>query len=365
MKKSSESQLLQTGTSSCWRTGHIIETFSGTPREMGREWGRTYRHLIQALFWECMPFHHPHPIEKRLDELAEKAIDKFRRWTPDYLAEMEAAAPECGLTLEQMALRADGFVYQRKNMYQKAEGCFQIGVNMPGIGPIVGSIMDSARVVFAWWRLRPAKGYAHLALTIPGTACSDRGMNEHGLVVSESSTPTPGVDFWDDLLLHTLGTRLVLEQCRTVKEAVALMTSLPVSHAYIFADAEGGLLGLQTSPVGHKVYELENGAVVLANHIRDGELLRKHIQHGYDPLFRNAGSELRVKIALELVEAHKGNRDFDFIRSVLSSHLGHPDSICRDGNAASFIAMPQADAKHIWIAERFPCASPFLKYSVV
>jgi hypothetical protein len=342
-----------------------IDTFSGSPREIGRAWGHAYRHLIQALFWEGNAYHRPHAVEAELDELTERAMAKLRAHAPDYLIEMEAAAGECGLTLQQMVLRADGFVYQRGPHRRPPTACFQVGIQSEPQGPIVGSIMDSARVCFAWWRIRPQRGYAHLALTIPGTAMSGRGMNEAGLVVSESSTPHAGADYEPDLLLHTLATRRVLEECRTVQEAIDLMTALPVSHTYVFADAAGDLRGLQTTPAGHTVYETDDNAIVFANHVRDRDLLAKMIARGYSPEYRNADSELRVSTAEALLRDHDGPRDFDLVKSILSSHIGYPDSICRDDNASTFIGMPVADAQHLYIAERFPCSQPFVKYAVL
>lgn len=343
----------------------MIDTFSGTPRDIGRSWGHAYRHFIQALYWEGNACHHPHPVEPQLNDLAERAIVKLKRYAPGYFAEVEAAAPECGLSVAQLALRMDNFCYARGPLRAPAaQGCFQIGVLSQAQGPVVGSIMDSPRVCFAWWRVRPAGGYAHLALTTPGTATSDRGMNEHGLVVSESSTPNTGADYEPDLLLHPLATRLVLEQCRTVREAVALITALPVSHAYVFADAQGGLLGVQTTPAGYAVYEPGPAGIVLANHIRDAALLAKIAARGYNRDYRNAESELRVSTAEAMIRAHGGDHDTDFVRSVLSSHTGYPDSICRDGNGSTFIAAPVADARGLLIAERFPCAQPFERYAV-
>lgn len=340
-----------------------IDTFAGTPKEIGRAWGRVYRHLIQALYWEGNAYHSPHPVESEIDAFTKRSIEKLQSCFPAYLEEVEAASRECGLSIEQMAMRINGLCYKRGEM-SPDRGCFQIGVISDSLGPIVGSIMDSSRVCFIWWRLRPAQGYAHLSLSIPGTAAADRGMNEHGLVVSESSTPNTGADYEEGLLLHALATRLVLEQCRTVGEAIELMTSLPVSHAYVFADAQGNMAGLQTTPVGHAVYEPEDD-VVLANHVRDPKLLAKMIEHGYDPDYRNANSEKRVQTAVDMLRTATGDHDFEFVRSVLSSHEGYPDSICCDGNATSFIAMPRANKERIWIAERFPCLNPFLEYSVL
>lgn len=345
-----------------------IDTFAGIPEDIGKAWGRRYAPFIQALFWEGNAFHHPHPVEKELDDLADNAVAKLRRWVPAIFTELETASKECGLTVEQLALKADGFVYKRGPMRKKqaaGAGCFQIGALSDTRGPVVGSIMDSPRVCFAWWRINPAHGYKHLALTIPGTACSDRGINEKGLVVSESSTPNTGADYEKDLLLHPLATRLVLEQCSTVEEAVDLMVSLPVSHAYVFADASGNMKGLQTTPAGHTVYEPDrNGVIVLANHIRDSRLHARLVEHGYDPDYRNMNSELRVNIALEMAAAHKGDKDIAFVKSVLTSHQGYPNSICRDGNASTFIGIPAQKPDKLLIAERFPCSNPFHEYAV-
>ncbi len=342
----------------------LIDTFSGSNKEIGRAWGNMWRHWIQAIYFEGNAWHHPHRVESKLNQYEEEALTRVHDNFPGYFIELEEASRASGLTIGQLCLALCDLRLKRGEMNPILNQCFQVGFLSEREGPVLGDIMDSARIVFQWWRIRPEKGFSHLSLTIPGRASACIGMNECGLALGNSSIPFAGADYEPDLLPHTLATRRVLEECSTASEAVQLITSLNVSHSYIFSDASGDLKGVQMTPVGHAVWSAEDSPIILTNHIIDPELQKSAAAHGYDPDFRNPNSEKRLARCKDIIFKHNGVYDEPLVRRILTCHDDYPDSICRDGNATSMIAKSAHEPGRLQIAERFPCQQGFHEYEI-
>lgn len=112
-------------------------------------------------------------------------------------------------------------------------------------------------VVFA----APEQGYPTVVMTrgLPGLAASD-GMNAAGLALGLASVRNVGYTWAEPALPSNVAYRLVLEQCATVEEAIALLRSVPVgfvnpapeqliSHI-LLADRSGDSAVLEFLPQG-------------------------------------------------------------------------------------------------------------------
>jgi len=341
----------------------LIENFAGSFREIGLQKGRTYRHLIRNLFYEGYFEHHPHGIERVKKAYIESHLEVLERYAPEYIEELKGTSEGCMLDFDELILMSIYWQQFRGPMFQPPDSCFSIGV-LDGEGlPILGSIWDSPRINIVWCRTAPEGRFSHLCLTIPGTPFSERGINEKGLVVSGSSISAGGFSAEHPLLQHSIGQRLVLEKCATVEEAMDFLKTLPVVTTYIAADAEGGLAGIQITRAGYEIYRPEGDFLILANHIASDELVQKTKAAGFyeEP---NANSLKRVATAEKMAAGAERPLNIDFIKKVLTSHEGYPDSICRDGNGSTMIASPARDRGTILAAERFPCRSPLERIGV-
>ncbi|WP_144932760.1 C45 family peptidase [Paenibacillus sp. 32O-W] len=93
------------------------------------------------------------------------------------------------------------------------------------------------------------------------------GMNEHGLAVAITLVPSPlrqpSVHFY-------FATRYVLEHCRTVDEAVRVLSGFPASLCcnYLLADPTGGMAVVEASPERIRVRRPEAGgnSLICTNH---------------------------------------------------------------------------------------------------
>jgi predicted choloylglycine hydrolase len=125
---------------------------------------------------------------------------------------------------------------------------------------------------FTLYRTYPVNGLAHIGCCYDMLVGREDGLNEAGLAIAVAGvqghyTSRPGV--WDHIPV-----RAVLEQCRTVDEAVPVIKSLPHvwTKNFLVADAGGAIAAVEAGQEGVATVRLGRGFGAIANHFVTQEM---------------------------------------------------------------------------------------------
>lgn len=132
------------------------------------------------------------------------------------------------------------------------------------------NVADKASVLFI---VHPKDGYAFASVAWPGMVGVLSGMNEHGLALCNMEVDRDGRK--PDAMPYTLLYRTVLEKCKTVSEAVALLEKTPRQSAnnLMLMDASGDRAVAEITPEAVTVRRApETQALISTNHQRGGDL---------------------------------------------------------------------------------------------
>jgi predicted choloylglycine hydrolase len=162
--------------------------------------------------------------------------------------------------------------------------------------------------------VRPESKFAFASVSFPGCFGVISGMNEHGLAIAlhEVRQAADGATrFNADGVPTLLALRQVLEECRTVEEAKALLTKLPRTTMYNLAlcDPSGGaVLEVTTKNV---ILRTGDGVNACTNHFRSKELCTDKSCQRFDALMRQENGQYTVdKVFARLDSANQGERTF-------------------------------------------------------
>ncbi|MFW5692531.1 MAG: C45 family autoproteolytic acyltransferase/hydrolase [Chloroflexota bacterium] len=230
-------------------------TLRGTPAQMGAQHG-----ALMAQVNVQLP-----PTNPQIMAFAEACEQLAVQHTPRLVAEMRAFAEAAQLsydTLKSMMLAMP----VQQNMpscsvaavmpERSADGKVMIGRNYDFT---YGISWDAATMYTTY----PAEGHAHIGNSDIWIGRED-GLNDSGLFVALSATflpgAQPGIPFWFIV-------RHLLENCTTVEEALAWITSIPHSQSrnYMLADPRKAVV-VEASIEGLYVREPEDGILVMTNH---------------------------------------------------------------------------------------------------
>jgi isopenicillin-N N-acyltransferase-like protein len=138
----------------------------------------------------------------------------------------------------------------------------------------------------------PDHRYAFAAVSWPGLIGVLSGMNEHGLCLANMEVNRHLR--WPSAMPYTLLYRSVLEQCRTVDEAIALLQKTPrqSSNNLMLMDATGDRAVVEITPEHVNVRRSDNEhALISTNHQRDQDVQTRGLCWRYDALHDMSESE--------------------------------------------------------------------------
>ncbi len=289
---------------------------------------------------------------------------RFAPWLEDELRGIaEGSGVEYG-RIERLNLRVWNSVPRGKH---SPSACTSIGMQTADAGIIVGGTWMIRVSVTACARL-PQNGLAHVMITLVGAAWGHNGMNAAGSSVAQSSLggyapelPRPDTAVY---LRGSLGTRLLLEHCRDVPSALALLRKIRPESSYVLGDAAGKLVACQClgglEPVVQDA-DAHGGMVFSTNHIHMPELLERLSQTGCQP---DIAEHSAVRFAAVARARDQLPRTLAAFQAILRSHDGYPHSVCRDGTAFSTFCLPQRMPTVFNLADRPPCRNAFYEYPI-
>jgi predicted choloylglycine hydrolase len=225
--------------------------------------------------------------------------------SPEHREEILALADASGLD-HRTALLANCFLDMSETVAcstvsfpasASPDGVARMGRNLdfPGL-----QILDSMSAVLIF---HPADGrYQFAAITWPGLAGVLSGMNEHGLVLCNMEvTRSPRLP---SAMPYALLYRTVLERCRDVDEAVALLQNTPRQSAnnLMLMDAAGKRAVIELTPEAVTVrHGADDAALISTNHQRGQDTESPGRCERYDYLHATSAEEFG-KIGVEQIE---------------------------------------------------------------
>lgn len=191
---------------------------------------------------------------------------------PHHRAEIDALAEAAGVPAGRMLL-ANSFLDLLPSVgcatialpgAASADGVPRLGRNLDF--PSLDVAEDQSLVVV----VRPAGRHAFAAVTWPGLVGVLSGMNEHGLTLANMEVARPLR--LPDAMPYAILYRTLLEECRTVDEAIALLEKekRQTANNLMLMDASGGRAVVEITPAGIRVRRAAATAPLVAtNHHRE------------------------------------------------------------------------------------------------
>lgn len=328
-------------------------TLRGTYSEMGTELGKLLRENNYRL----------PPMAKGRAEMAKGCEQALEEHAPTLLEELNAMVEAGGYgdtSLKTFELSLNSY---------PDFGCSILAIS--GEHTTTGKVIfarnydwdSSFNELFTLFRTYPKGALASLS-------CSDLlvgrygGINEAGLAIGLTAIPGSRQDH-PGVMLH-LATRWILDNCRTVNDAVAFMKKIPHvrGNNYLVADLSGKTALIQGAPEKVEIVRPVDGLVVATNHFQTAGM-----QAFEDEKFIPESSVARLEVIRNWFKNKKGKIDAEQAQAVLSGMIDEGIGVCqnyvREGTRFSTIWAwtYEAGRRSMKIADGLPNAVAFEEYT--
>ncbi len=309
-----------------------ILSASGSPFELGRQYGKGARVQIQLALRACeRSFRHYAGMDLRsASRLAREFLPTIEAFDPSILKELEGIAEGSGVSLETvLALNLRTEILLKAGCLQ---GCTAVAV-LPAATRDGHTLLaqnwdwtttarESSVLLFAEPEGRPA-----FATFVEAGLLAKAGFNDAGLGVCFNAMVTDldrgqvGVPA-HVLLRAVYGAESVPEARRLIEEAQRCS-----SGNYLLAHAKGEALDLEADPEAVRVLKPGEGLLVHCNHFVHPEFSHQDVG-----VQRFPDSPLRSQRAWEICGKMPGRIDLKTLKALFRDHMNHPHSICRHPN---------------------------------
>jgi len=251
----------------------VIQLRGSNAASLGESHGKQLGKTIAPLYRDYFGRYFSSPAEREACLTAAVEFERFM--VPEHVEEVRALASATGLTFGDLML-AQSFLDVSQAMgcstitlpaAASPDGIARFGrnVDFPSF-----NIADKNSVVFVF---HPKGRYAFASVSWPGMVGVLSGMNEHGLTltnmeVARQRRAPAGMPY-------TMLYRLLLERCKTVDEALALLKKTPRQSAnnLMLMDAGGKRAVAEITPSGVTVRQApDTAALISTNHHRGKDL---------------------------------------------------------------------------------------------
>lgn len=309
---------------------------SGPPRERGRQYGEQARELIErALTYYQEAFAHSSGLGwDQVTERAARWVAPSRAFAPELVEEMEGIAEGAGIGfLDILALNARGeIIYDSSFGSMEPDGCtsFALLPEASGDGHVyAGQNWDwrhgVAGTVMVLRVVQPGK--PTVIMHVEAGQVGRQGANSAGIALNANGL---GGRFDDAVgVPQTLIRRRVLDS----PNLNAALEALTKSRAHIASNAlvthrDGFAIDLETTPGAVGWMYPTDGLLVHGNHYQafmPPQLAATYRPGSADSLFRVPRAEAGLRAVRH---ASGGDETRKLIRTAMSDHLGHPESLC-------------------------------------
>jgi hypothetical protein len=282
--------------------GPLVE-LRGTPEQMGEEHGKDLSKPIQYLHDNYLKVYLGGGAQRFIALGAAKLFESYFR--PEHLAEVDALSKQTGMDERETAL-AQCFLD-----LSPMEACSTITFPASAAPDHVArfgrnlefmslGVADKYSTVFVY---HPQGHYQFVSIGWPGLIGVLSGMNDHGLALANMEvTRSPR---FPGAMPYTLLYRTVLEQCKTVNEAIDLIEHTPrqTANNLMVMDAAGDRAVLEITPQGVTVRRaLASEPLVSTNHQRGTDCDSAGRCWRYDKLHDSGEAEFG-KVDLKALES--------------------------------------------------------------
>ena len=346
----------------------VLHEFSGTWREIGRQYGEDCRAEIRAMldYWEEAL--HPIMPDKTMEDII-AATRQFeapiREYAPEFIEEIEGIAEGSGLSKEEI-------LFHQGSFEMDVAGPLYIGgcTSFAASGKATKGGKTIAGQHFDWYddaamimmRIKPKDGVPFLGTSIAGQLLQF-GINANGvahfanvLAYPKSIVGVPAVVVAQKAL-----------QSKNVPDAIRCITQAKNAIAlnHMMAGPEGEIIDVEATPDKCGCLLPEDGCDVLthANNFMTHYLM----EHDMGGMTSFPDTFLRAYRLKQLMMDRYGELDVEAMTEIMQDHRGYPDSICRHCDLTgpkfeqfrtliSLIALP-AEGK-IYVSPQ-PCEAPY------
>ncbi len=329
---------------------------SGTPRQMGEQYGEAARAEIQT---NCELFQ-AHWQSSQSQEVAKFLRGRLQRFYPDILVEMEGIAAAAHVDLLHILLM------NHVPLLKQADNCTVMILRDTPDGPIIAKNNDSPpdeNFPFILRKCQPAEGLPFIQLTYAGWLSGLDSMNAAGLANTHSSVGSKFACLAQGPDIR-LSVYHCLKTCRKTRELIEELQRIPCSgkgFSIAVGDATGHTAILD-APVPLLGIRAENQNFAFSTNL--------YMTPGLEdtdlrPPAKRSIAQYRYGY-LQWIATEKPPHDQADIRALLSSH--EPWAPCRHGGGHqsvtnwSVLLLP---AMHmLFVANGPPCCNPYIEYQL-
>ncbi|MFT4231585.1 MAG: C45 family autoproteolytic acyltransferase/hydrolase [Leucobacter sp.] len=299
-----------------------IDVSGATPRELGLSRGSALRATLAAAYARYAELFRVLGVDEAAErEGAERVLAALRRWRPELIEEFEGIAEGAGVELAHVvALNARTEIIALGGL--PSSECSTLTARIGG-HRIGVQTWDWHIELDPFWHTHTVTGpgLRYTGLTEQGIV-SKIGVNEAGLAL-HFNILGHREDGPDGVPMHVLS-GIVLAECRTIDEAIALIREAPIgsSSAFTMLDAHRAV-SVEMSPAGVFVIEEVAGSVQRTNHFQHEAPLAQQKSEIYEP---DSSARLEL-VRARLAEGPPGATD-ELVR-VLLTEEGEPPLTCR------------------------------------
>ncbi len=340
-------------------------TLRGGPFERGFQHGKAFAHEIRSLVDEESAVWLGEMPRDRVEALRENMVAYLRKYEPQMVEEMEGIAAGSGTSpeeiLEMNSLSAIGAL---------VSSCTNIVLEQSDEGPVLGKTSDIGEDYryYLLQRVYPDEGCAFMGVGWVGSLWPEAGINEHGLVIGQSSAPIqPGQKGYGIPTL--LYPRPFLLRCASTEEVIELSEARDMAGKGLnIAVLDGNGLGviLERSGAKQAVRRSERGIVFCTNHFISEEMqgMIPLSVPGVPGLTENSESRFR---RLESAFAHQEPPyAMNLLKRLLCSHEDQ-GGVCQHVSIDmtthyAFLLYPEKG--EMWITDGFPCENDFVRHTL-
>ncbi|MDW0113109.1 C45 family autoproteolytic acyltransferase/hydrolase [Sporosarcina saromensis] len=298
-------------------------TLTGSPYAVGRGHGEQGKKEIHRSLetYEALFKGYTGMKWKEVREKAMTHHDAIAAFRPAYLEEMQGIADAAGVQFEDiLTLNARSEIA----LTSTPDGCTSfaiqrgantwLGQNWDWKGSQIDALLDVHIEL---------EGKPNIRMITEGGIIGKIGMNAAGIGVCLNALLTRT---WQPKIPLHLSLRAVLES-HSFEEAVAVVNGNVASPAhFLIASREGGMAGMEVSPIRTAMIEPVDGMVVHTNHICQTQLQEVVADFPIDD------SVPRLQRMQTLLREMKEDVEQENLFHILADHHGYPDSICRHVN---------------------------------
>lgn len=330
----------------------MVATFRGSPAEIGRSYGETFRgKILSNIDTLLTPIREELTLKPGFPAWRDKQEADIAVQMPWYKQEMQAVSEAVGVDYETiLLLNLRAWQYDLYSGASPDEHCSSVIIRLAdGCDVNAGALDDPYELYCGPVRIVPDEGYSFISFPITGTGWGNRGMNSAGLTIGISSQRLGGLHGRETMCNQDIAIRAILQTCATVEEVREYCRMHSFTLNLVVSDAQGGRLCMHNTVAGP--LELPEGEyAAMTNHVVCDQFFRFFVEHGVRDFPESTTTRKRRSRLVNLIEEREGKADFEEILSFLCKR--YPDeegSIWNDRTIVLTAACPMKDRNGLWL----------------